>query len=168
MLQLLQQIHLRRRVRTGRTQAERRTPDVAAARVVAAAVVMVVVIVHHHATAAAPGDGVVIVMATVAHHDVRRVVQGRAGRSQHLGVIGVMVGRVFRQGNRLRPFVEDGRVRCRLVPHVVLGHVRVDAAVQLRFRRRRFAELGPEAFVGRLDSFATFFDLIVFGGKLAD
>lgn len=128
MLQFLHQIHLRRRVRTGGTQAKRRTPHVAAtAGVVGVAagvqlvIVVTVEIVVHGAAATAPGNGVVIVMATIAHGDVRRVVQRSTGRGQHL--VGVMVGRIVRQGNRLGPFVENGRVRCRLMTHIVLGHV---------------------------------------------
>lgn len=43
--------------------------------------------------------------------------------------------------------------------HIVLGHVRMDAAVQLGFGWRRFAKLGPEALVRCFDSFAALFDL---------
>lgn len=57
VLQFLHQIHLRRRIRTGGTEAERGTPHVATAACAVVMVIVAVEIVVHGAAAATAGDG---------------------------------------------------------------------------------------------------------------
>lgn len=186
MLQLLQQIHLRGRVRARRAEAERGTPHVAGTasgrrrrrrrrvvKVVLEAVVVGLVLEGGRTGRTSGRDGVVVVVAgaVIADQVVGRVVQRCTRRRQHRGVMVVQVvivlarvGRVVRQGYRLGALVEDRRVGRRLVvAHVVLGHVRVHAdaaALQLGLGRGRLAELGPQALVRRLDALAALLDLL--------
>lgn len=184
MLQLLQQIHLRGRVRARRAEAERGTPHIArtargrrrgrrVVKVVLEAVVVGLVLEGGRTGRTSGRDGVVVVVAgaVIADHVMWRIVQRCARRRQHRGVMVVQVvivlarvGRVVRQGYRLGALVEDRRVGRRLVvAHVVLGHVRVHAdaaALQLGLGRGRLAELGPQALVRRLDALAALLDLL--------
>ena len=74
----------------------------------------------------------------------------------------VRVVHVVGQGDRLRPLVKDGRVRCGLMVAtdvVLVMQVQAAVAVELRLRWCRFAKFRPQAFVCGFDAFATFLDL---------
>lgn len=97
-------------------------------------------------------------MMLAAHHNVGRVVQGGGGRCERLVRMMRMID-IVRQGNRLWPLVEHRRVRCRLMVTtdiVPVVQMHTTMAIEFRFWWRSFAKLGPQSFVRRLDTLATF------------